>query len=94
MHRLLDSLRSKDLVREVPPAPGSRAPRYQELLRAPAPLEEPPAPSPEPRAQETETATATAAPPALEERVRHLEEEVAGLKSELLELKRALGEST
>jgi uncharacterized protein YceH (UPF0502 family) len=81
---LLVALMSREvpLAREIPPAPGSRAVRYQQLLAPEAAVEAAAAPL------ETGPGPATS----LGDRVSALEKEVAGLKQELGELREALGE--
>ena len=85
---LVDTLIGRDepLVRQIPPAPGSRAVRYQQLL------------CPEPAIPMTastvapDRSTPPPYPSAATERLDRLEAEVAALRDELARLRRSLGE--
>ena len=82
------SQREQPLVRELPPTPGSRAERYVQLLAPDAHPIEAAAPA-------GAAVVASSAPPAasLTDRVRQLEDEVAGLKAALRKFAQSLGEA-
>lgn len=75
-------------VRELPPAPGSRAPRWTQLL---CPTLHPLDAAPSAHAEASHPATAPGASSALEERVAALEARVAELVGRLEALTRSLG---
>jgi uncharacterized protein YceH (UPF0502 family) len=85
---MLTALATRDqpLVKELPPAPGSRAERYMQLLAPDAhPIVE--------SAQATEdNSAATAAPLSITTRVATLESEVASLRAVIRKLAESLGE--
>ncbi|MGE5611455.1 MAG: YceH family protein [Bacillota bacterium] len=85
--------KAEPLVQELPPAPGSRAERYAQLLCPDAhPLDAMPAPA-ESAAGSSTTRSLTDRVDQLESRIEQLESEVAGLREALRKLATALGES-
>jgi uncharacterized protein YceH (UPF0502 family) len=80
-------------VEKVAPAPGSRAPRYMQLL---APGAHPkPSAAPQPAAPATPSTTSPSqdtAAPAVQQRIEALETDVAQLKAALRQLAQSLGE--
>jgi len=98
--RTLESLQAAGMVRRLPPAPGSRAERYVQLLAPDLHLDEGPVPStPSPASVAPASVPSSPAPPPalggsnpLETRLTALETEVASLRAALSDLAEQLGE--
>jgi uncharacterized protein YceH (UPF0502 family) len=80
--------REQPMVKELPPAPGSRAERYMQLLSPDAH----PVPVAEQSAAATGTSASYVAPTPLASRVTALEAEVTLLRDTIRKLAQALGE--
>lgn len=85
--------RAEPLVKELPPAPGSRAERYAHLLCPSLIPKEGAMPSAAARTPTTPHAVTSAASGALEQRVDELEQEVRELKDAVARIEAALGQS-
>jgi len=97
--RTLESLQAVGMVKRLPPAPGSRAERYVQLLAPDLHLDEDPVPGMASPAPVATTGSPTGSPipapsgsPPLEARVAALETEVANLRRALSSLAEQLGE--
>ena len=91
LRAVLDGLLERGIVRRLPPAPGSRAERFEQTL---TPSDEPAAAAedrPTPDTSGASTPTPRAPAGGLEQRVASLEDEVASLRRELADLQDQLG---